>query len=82
MYGFVNFVKKTLSKKYNYQSHTDRCKVYKDRLKSNCIDDELKQQLKRDILNEVKLFLDASKDDIVNVKTINNIKQSYNFKIR
>ena len=41
--------KKTLSNKYNCQSHTDRCKVYKDRLKSNCIDDELKQQLKHDI---------------------------------
>ena len=56
MYGFVNSVKKqSSSKKYNYQSHMDRCKVYKDHLKSNCIDDEVKQQLKQDILNEVIL---------------------------
>ena len=34
----------------------DRCKVYKDPLKSNCVDDEFKQQLKQDILNEVKRF--------------------------
>ena len=51
------FCKKTLSKKYNYQSHMDRCKVYKDHLKSNSIDEEFKQQLKHDILNEVKMFL-------------------------
>ena len=74
MHRFV--IKKTLSKKYNCQSHLDRCKVYKDHLKSNCVNDEFKQQLKHDILNEVKLFLDALKDDVVNVKT--NNKQSYN----
>ena len=59
----------------------DRCKVYKDNLKSNCIDDEFRQQLKQDILNEVKMCLYALKDDAVNVKTHKNIKQSYNFKI-
>ena len=32
----------------------DRCKVYKDHLKANYTDDELKQQLKQDILHEVK----------------------------
>ena len=46
--------KKPLSKKYNYQSNMDRCKVYKDHLKSNCIDGEFKQQLKHDILCNVK----------------------------
>ena len=46
----------------------DRCKVYKDHLESNCIDDEFKQQLKHDILNEVKMSLVALKDDVVNVK--------------
>ena len=45
----------------------NRCKVYEDHLKSNCIDDEFKQQLKHDILNEVNIFLDALKDDVVNV---------------
>ena len=75
------FCKKPLSKKYNYQSHMDRCKVYKDHLKANCIDDEFKQQLKQDILNEVKLFLDDLKHDVINVNTNKNIKQSYNFKI-
>ena len=75
------FCKKSLSKKYNYQSHMDRCKVYKDHLKANCIDDEFKQQLKQDILNEVKLFLDDLKHDVINVNTNKNIKQSYNFKI-
>ena len=59
----------------------DRCKVYKDDLKSNCIDDEFKQKLKHDLSNEVKLFLDASKDDVVNVEANNNIQQSYNFMI-
>ena len=73
--------KKPLSKKYNYQSHMERCKVYKDHLKANCIDDESKQQLKQDILNVFKLFLDAFKIDVVNVNTSKNIKQSYNFKI-
>ena len=60
-----------------------RCKVYKDQLKANCIDDEFKQQFKQDILNDVKLFLDALKNDVVNVNVNNNknIKQSYNFKI-
>jgi len=48
------FCKKPLPKKCNYQSHMDRCKVCKDHLKSNCIDDEFKQQLKLAILNEVK----------------------------
>ena len=37
----------------------DRCGVYKDHLKSKCIDAEFKQQKKHDILNEVKLCLDA-----------------------
>ena len=80
MFGFVNFVR-TLSKKYNYQSHMDRCKVYKDHSKSSCIDDESKQQFKYDILNKVKLVLDALKDDIVIVKTKSNIKQYYTFMI-
>ena len=31
----------------------DRCKVYEDNFKTNCIDDEFKQQLKHDLLNEV-----------------------------
>ena len=39
----------------------DRCKVYKDHLKSNSIDEEFKQQLKHDILNEVKMFLNDLK---------------------
>ena len=72
---------KALSGKYHYQSHMDRCKAYKDYLKSNCIDNEFKQQLKHDISNEFKLFLDDLRDDGVNVKTKNNIKQSYNFMI-
>ena len=55
------FCKKTLSKKYNYQSHMDRCKVYKDHFKSNSIDEEFKQQLKHDILNAVKMFLNGLK---------------------
>ena len=61
----------------------DRCQVYKHNLNSNCIHDELKQQFKQDILHEVKLFLDALNDDVVNVnvKTNDNIKQSYNFMI-
>jgi len=59
----------------------DRSKVYKEHLKTLCIDDEFKQQLKHDIMNEVKMFLDALKDDVVTVKTNKNIKQSYNFKI-
>ena len=59
----------------------DRCKVYKDHLKSNCIDDEFKQQFEHDILNEVTLLLDALSDDVVNVKTNNNITHSYNFMI-
>ena len=33
-----------------------RCKVNTDRLKSNCIDVELKQQSKHDMLNEVRLL--------------------------
>ena len=53
-YGFVNLLKTTLSNKYKYQSHMERCKVYKDHSKANCIDDEFKQQLKQDILNEFK----------------------------
>ena len=67
MYGFVNFVKKTLSKKYNYQSHMDICKVYKDHLNANCIDDEFKQQSKQDILNKVKLCLDVFNNDVIKI---------------
>ena len=59
----------------------DRCKVHKDHLKANCIEDEFQQQLKQDILNEVKLFLDDLKHDVLNVNTHKNIKQYYNFKI-
>jgi len=59
----------------------DRCKVYKDHLKANCTDDEFKQQLKQDLLNEVKLFLDALRNDVVNVRNNTNIKHSYIFKI-
>ena len=59
----------------------DKCKVYKDHLKANCIDDAFKQQLKQEILNEVALFLDALKNDVVNVNNNKNIKNSYNFKI-
>jgi len=59
----------------------DRCKVYKDHLRSTCIDDEFKQQLKHDILNELELCLDALKNDVINVNTRKNIKQSCNFKI-
>ena len=80
MYGFVNCVK-NLSKKCNYQSQRDRCKVYEDQLKANCIDDEFKQQLKQEVLNEVKMCLNVVKDDVVNVRTNKNIKQSCNFKI-
>ena len=75
------FCKKSLSKKYNYQSHMDRCKVYKDHLKSNSIDEEFKQQLKHDILNEVETFLNDLKHDIVNDKTNNNIRKPYSFNI-
>ena len=56
MYGFVNFVKRHYQRN-NYQSHMDRCKVYKDQLKSNSIDEDFKQQSKHDIFNEVKMFL-------------------------
>ena len=59
----------------------DRCKACKDHIKSNCIEDEFEQQLKHDILNEFKLFLDALKDDVVNVKTNKNVKQSHYFMI-
>jgi len=59
----------------------DRCKVCKDHFKSNCIDDEFKQQLKHETLNEVNMLLDALKGDVVNVNTNKNIKQSYNLKI-
>ena len=80
MYGIdFFFKKKPLSTKYNYQSHVDRCRVCKDHLKANWIDDEFKQQLKQDILNEVIMCLDALKDDVVNVKTNKNVKHSYNF---
>ena len=68
MHGFV-FCKELLSNKYNYQSHMDRCKVYKDHVIANCIDDEFKQQLQQEILNEVKMVLDVLKDEVVNVKT-------------
>ena len=33
------FRKRPLSKKCNYQSHMDICKVYKDHFKANCIDE-------------------------------------------
>ena len=59
----------------------DRCKVYKDHLKSNSIDEEFKQQLKHDILNEVKMFLNDLKNDVVNAKTNNNIRKPYSFNI-
>ena len=59
----------------------DRCKVYKDHLKSNSIDEEFKQQLKHDILNEVKMFLNDLKNDVVNVKTNNNIRKTNSFSI-
>ena len=75
------FCKTPVSNKYNYQSHMDRCKVYKHHLKANCIDDEFNQQLKQDILNEFKLLLDALKNNVVNVNTNKNIKQSYSFRI-
>ena len=78
MYGFVNFVK---GLKYKYQSHMERCKAYKDHLKSNCIDDEFKQQLQQDILNVFTMFLDALKNDGVNVGTNKNIKQYYSFRL-
>jgi hypothetical protein len=61
MYGFVNFVKNPLSKKYNYKSHMDICKVSKDKLKANFIDDEFKQQLKHDLLHGVTLCPDDLK---------------------
>ena len=47
------FCKNTVIKKYDYQSHTDRRKVYRDHVRSHCIDDEFKQQLKQDTLNEL-----------------------------
>ena len=49
---FFFFFKKKHQNKYNCQSHMDSCKVYKDNLRSNCIDAEFKQQLKQYILNE------------------------------
>ena len=73
--------KKPSSMKYNYQSHMEICKVYKDHLKANCIDDEFEQQFKQDILTEFILFLDALKNDVVDANTHKNIKQSYNYKI-
>ena len=78
MYGFVNFAK---GLKYNYQSHMERCKAYKDHLKSNCIDDEFKRQLQQDILNVFTMVLDALKHDGVNVDTNKNIKKSYSFRL-
>ena len=59
------FCKKTLSKKYNYQSHMDRCNVYRDHLKSNSIDEEFKQQLKHDILNEVRTIIDGATREVL-----------------
>jgi len=55
-----------------------RCKVYKDHVKSNCIDDEFTHQLNQDTLNEVKMLLDALKNDVVNVntKTLSNLRIS------
>ena len=37
--------------------------------------------MKQDIVYEVKMCLDALQDDVANVKTNKNSKQSYNFKI-
>ena len=31
--------KNPLSKKYKYQSHLNRCQVYEDHVKANCIDE-------------------------------------------
>ena len=56
----------------------EKCKVYKDHVKANCIDDGFKQQLKQGIL---KLCLDAFKNDVINVNTNKNMTHSYNFKI-
>ena len=55
------FCKKPLSKKYKYQSRMERCKVCKDHLKSNCIDDEFRQQLKQNMLKEFNVCFDALK---------------------
>ena len=41
----------------------------------------LNNNFKQDILNEVDMCLDPLKDDVGNVKTNRNIKQSYNFTI-
>ena len=65
----------------NYQSHMEICKVYKDHVRANCIDDEFKQQFKQYILNVFELLLDALKNVVSNVNTNKNIKHSYNFKI-
>ena len=81
MYGFAKFAKKPLSKKYNYQSQMEICKVYEDDLKSDCIDYEFKQQLKQDVLDKFELVLKVLKNDVVIVSANKNIKQSYNLKI-
>ena len=58
-----------------------RCKVYKDYLKANSIDDEFKEQFKNDILNEFRMFLNTLKDDVIHTKNDNNIKRTLNFSI-
>jgi len=79
---YTFFLKKHYQRNININHIWVGCKAYKDHFKSNCVDNEFKQQLRHGILNKVKLFLDAWKDDVVNVETNNNIKQSYNFMIK
>ena len=72
IYAIVNFVK-TL-----YQRNIIINHIWIDVkfIKSNCIDDEFKQQLKHDILNVVKMFSDALKDDVADIKqtkTLSNL---------
>ena len=45
------------------------------------MDEEFKQQLTHDILNEVKMCLNDLKNDVVNAKTNNNIRKTYSFNI-
>ena len=60
MYGFVNCVK-NLYQRNIIANHIwrDVKFIFKDQLKANCIEDEFKQQLKQNIVNELNLFLDA-----------------------
>ena len=68
MYGFVKFVKNLYQINIITNHILDRCKVYKDQLKSNCTGEEFKQQLKQYILNEVTMvFFDDLTYDAVNV---------------